>query len=173
MCVVHVLVSFQYYSISGLNSCSRHEIEHASVYHYLLYVATCIQLGNCTILWLRLRYLKFVAGTALIVAGGIAKNGSTMKTVEVMDTEILQWFAAVELPQPLWGPPAVVCGDQIYILSLRNSTMKTVEVMDTEILQWFAAVELPQPLWGPPAVVCGDQIYILSLRNGSKSMYTC
>ena len=61
-------------------------------------------------------------GTALIVAGGIAKNGSTMKTVEVMDTEILQWFAAMELPQPLWGPPAVVCGDQIYILSLRNGS---------------------------------------------------
>ena len=35
-------------------------------------------------------------------------------TVEVLNTETLQWSAAAALPQPLTFAPAAVCGDQIY-----------------------------------------------------------
>ena len=58
-------------------------------------------------------------GTALIVAGGRTdwRRGET-RTVEVMDTETLQWSTAADLPQPLEDAPGAVCGDHVYILSL-------------------------------------------------------
>ena len=40
-------------------------------------------------------------GTALIVAGGVSEDHSTLQTVEVMNTETLQWSTAAHLPQPV------------------------------------------------------------------------
>ena len=55
--------------------------------------------------------------TLIIIAGrGKPRNESKLQTVEVMNTETLQWSTAANLPQPLWLAPASVCGDQIYIL---------------------------------------------------------
>ena len=56
-------------------------------------------------------------GTALIVAGGRG-DSSTLKTIEVMNTDTFQWSTAADLPQPLLFAPGVVCGDHVYILSL-------------------------------------------------------
>ena len=53
---------------------------------------------------------------ALIVAGGEGKNGKTLTTVEVMNTEIKQWSTATDLPEPLWGASAAVCGDLMYMV---------------------------------------------------------
>ena len=64
--------------------------------------------------------------TALIVAGGADKDGSTLQTVEVLNTEALQWSTAAHLPQPLYQAPAAVCGDQVYILG--RSIMYTSSV---------------------------------------------
>ena len=58
--------------------------------------------------------------TALIVAGGVDKSGSPLLTVEVLNTKILQWSTAAELPQSLSSAPATVCGDQVYILGKFN-----------------------------------------------------
>ena len=55
---------------------------------------------------------------ALIVAGG-----EKLKTVEVLNTKTLQWSTVADLPQPLSYAPALVCGDQIYILG--GSSMYT------------------------------------------------
>ena len=41
-----------------------------------------------------------------------------MRTVEVMDTETLQWSTAADLPQPVYDAPGAVCGDHVHILSL-------------------------------------------------------
>ena len=38
-------------------------------------------------------------------------------TVEVMNTETLQWYTASSLPHPLYQGSATLCGDQIYILA--------------------------------------------------------
>ena len=57
-------------------------------------------------------------GTALIVAGGNDERDVSLQTVEVMNTETLQWSTAADLPQPLWRAPGAVCGDHVYILSL-------------------------------------------------------
>ena len=57
---------------------------------------------------------------SLIVAGGTNRffPGYEMKTVEVMNTETLQWFTAPGIPHPLWNSLGTLCGDQIYILTL-------------------------------------------------------
>ena len=66
----------------------------------------------------RWRSTALCSGTALIVAGGQAVGVMAMRTVEVMDTETLQWSTAADLPQPLSKAPGAVCGDHVYILSL-------------------------------------------------------
>ena len=65
------------------------------------------------------RYLTVVvcSGRSLVVAGGstgIMKP--KLSTVEVMDTETLQWSTASSLPHPLYCASATLCGDQIYML---------------------------------------------------------
>ena len=57
-------------------------------------------------------------GTALIVAGGKRRYDSPLQTVEVMNTETLQWSTAAHLPRPASCAPGAVCGDRVYILSL-------------------------------------------------------
>ena len=56
---------------------------------------------------------------ALIVAGGLNYK-SSLQTIEVLNTETLQWSTGADLPQPLSYAPASVCGDQIYILGESN-----------------------------------------------------
>ena len=54
-------------------------------------------------------------GTALIVVGGKAKDGSLLKIVEVMNILTKQWSTAADLPQPVTFAPAAVCGDHAYL----------------------------------------------------------
>ena len=51
-------------------------------------------------------------GTALVVAGGWGVGG-ILSTIEVMNTETLQWSTADDLPQPMYFTSATVCGDCI------------------------------------------------------------
>ena len=57
--------------------------------------------------------------TALIVAGGESEDQSTLylRTVEVMNTETLQWSTAANLPQIMYEAPGAICGDHVYILT--------------------------------------------------------
>jgi N-acetylneuraminic acid mutarotase len=57
-------------------------------------------------------------GTAVIVAGGLGK--APIQTVEVLNTETLQWSTAADLPQTLSYAPAAICGDQFYVLGKSN-----------------------------------------------------
>ena len=58
------------------------------------------------------------SGRSLVVAGGTSGEGKkSLSTVEVMNTEILQWYTASSLPHPLHQGSAALCGDQIYILA--------------------------------------------------------
>ena len=56
------------------------------------------------------------SGKTLVVAGGVGKGRKNLSTVEVMDTENLQWSTASSLPQPLSEASATLCGDQVYML---------------------------------------------------------
>ena len=57
-------------------------------------------------------------GRSVVVAGGVGdrKGHKKLITVEVMDTETLQWSTASSLPHPLYQATATLCGDQVYML---------------------------------------------------------
>ena len=56
------------------------------------------------------------SGRSLVVAGGVGEGNKDLSTVEVMDTETLQWSRTSRLPQPLREATATLCGDQVYML---------------------------------------------------------
>ena len=67
------------------------------------------------------RYTVVVcSGRSLVVAGGVGEGGKELITVEVMDTETLQWSTASSLPHPLSEGSATLCGDQVYMLGGRD-----------------------------------------------------
>ena len=56
------------------------------------------------------------SGKALVVAGGEGEGHTRLATVEVMDTDTLQWSTASSLPNPLTNATATVCGDRIFLV---------------------------------------------------------
>ena len=56
------------------------------------------------------------SGRALVAAGGVGEGRKKLSTVEVMDTETLQWSTASSLPHPLYLASATLCGDKVYML---------------------------------------------------------
>ena len=56
------------------------------------------------------------SGRSLVVAGGVGGRSKKLSTVEVMDTETLQWSTASSLPHSLYQASATLCGDQVYML---------------------------------------------------------
>ena len=60
-------------------------------------------------------------GTSLVVAGGLGNIFTHLDTVEVMDTETLQWSTASSLPFPLRYASATICQDRIYLLGYDTS----------------------------------------------------
>ena len=68
------------------------------------------------------------SGKSLVVAGGLGEGGKELITVEVMDTETLQWSTASSLPHPLYQAPATLCGDQVYMLGGRDQNDKSKSV---------------------------------------------
>ena len=59
-------------------------------------------------------------GKALVVAGGKGEGEGYMyvvlATVEVMDTDTLQWSTASSLPHPLTDATVTICGDRVYLV---------------------------------------------------------
>ena len=55
-------------------------------------------------------------GTALIVAGGYYNKFQTLKTVEVLDTKIRQWYVATDLPEHVAYSSLTLCGELLYLL---------------------------------------------------------
>ena len=56
------------------------------------------------------------SGKALVVAGGVQERGIKLTTVEVMNTDTLNWSAASSLPHPLYAATATICRDNIYLV---------------------------------------------------------
>ena len=56
------------------------------------------------------------SGGSLVVAGGTRDDDIELSTVEVMDTESLQWSTASSLPCPLIEASATICGENLYVL---------------------------------------------------------
>ena len=56
------------------------------------------------------------SGKSLVVAGGSGRDNKTLHTVEVMNTDTLQWSTASSLPFVLTYVSATLCQDRIYLL---------------------------------------------------------
>ena len=56
------------------------------------------------------------SGKVLVVAGGVQEDGTKLTTVEVMNTDTLEWSTASSLPHALYAASATVCGDCIYLV---------------------------------------------------------
>ena len=55
-------------------------------------------------------------GHSLVVAGGGNGHNQDLPTVEVMDTNTLQWFTAASLPRGVYRASMTACGDDLYLL---------------------------------------------------------
>ena len=101
-------------------------------------------------------------GRSLMVAGGIGEGFKNLSTVEVMDTETLQWSTASSLPHPLHQATATLCGYQIYMLGgfyRSNKSSKSVFTCSlTALLQSFQS----------KSGSLGTQMKTLSLASGPK-----
>ena len=53
---------------------------------------------------------------SLVVAGGENGRGDYLDTVEVMNTETLEWSTAATLPHPFFWASSTICGDKLYML---------------------------------------------------------
>ena len=74
-------------------------------------------------------------GTSLIAAGGHG-GGRVLRTVEVMDTESLQWTLVNPLPHPMVGASIAVSQEKVYLLGGYNQNVdKTLSVFTCSTLQ--------------------------------------
>ena len=73
-------------------------------------------------------------GTSLIAAGGLG-GGRALRTVEVMDTESLQWTLVNPLPHPMWEASIAVSQEKVYLLGGRDQNGPTLSVFTCSTLQ--------------------------------------
>ena len=85
-------------------------------------------------------------GNSLVVAGGETEGSSELDTVEVMDTETLQWSTASSLPFAFPNVAATVCEDRVYMVGY---TKAVLACSLTDLLQsnlqtvWYQVARLP------------------------------
>ena len=65
------------------------------------------------------------SGKALVVAGGKGEGYTRLTTVEVMNTDTLQWSTASSLPHPFSDATATVCGDRLVYLAGGGTNINT------------------------------------------------
>ena len=99
-------------------------------------------------------------GRSLIVAGGVGEGDKIQSTVEVMDTETLQWSTASSLPHPLSQASATLCGDQVYMLGGWVNSYKQSKSVFTCSLATLLQSCQPQSL--------GERLKTLSLASRPK-----
>ena len=74
-------------------------------------------------------------GTSLIAAGGLDGGGGALRTVEVMDTESLQWTLVNPLPHPMWLASIAVSQEKVYLLGGWDQNGLTLSVFTCSTLQ--------------------------------------
>ena len=99
------------------------------------------------------------SGRSLVVAGGVGEGNKNLSTVEVMDTQTLQWSTASSLPHLLYQASATLCGDQVYMLGGYQSGKPSKSVFTCSLAALLQSCQ-PQSL--------GAQLKTLSLASGPK-----
>ena len=100
------------------------------------------------------------SGRSLVVAGGVGEGNKKLSTVEVMDTESLQWSTASSLPHLIHEVSATLCGDQVYMLGGRVQDDKPSKSVFTCSLDALLQSCQPQSL--------GARLRTLSLASRPK-----
>ena len=101
------------------------------------------------------------SGKSLIVAGGVGERYMRLSTVEVMDTETLQWSTVSSLPHPLCGELAAICGEQVYMLGGFDQS-------DKKYTNSFFTCSLAALLQSCKPQSLGARLKTLSLANRPK-----
>ena len=120
-------------------------------------------------------------GTSLIAAGGL--GGRVLRTVEVMDTESLQWTLVNPLPHPMYAASIAVSQEKVYLLGgWDQNVRKTLSVFTCSTLQTQpldAQLEKPAnqltgwhqvadaPLYHSTAVCVGEVLLAIGGENTS------
>ena len=65
--------------------------------------------------------------THLVVAGGVGSRRNNVATVEVLNTETLQWSTASSLPEAVRFPQMTTCGGCLYLADKSNVFSCSVE----------------------------------------------
>ena len=100
------------------------------------------------------------SGRSLVVAGGVGEGDKNLSTVEVMDTETLQWSTASNLPHSLCQASVTLCRDQVYMLGGWDKTNRRSKSVFTCSLAALLQSCQPQSL--------GERLKTLSLASEPK-----
>ena len=86
-------------------------------------------------------------GKALVVAGGEGEGFIVLTTVEMMNTDTLQWSKGNNLPHPLSAAVATVCKDSVYLLAGRHQRHTAESVLTcTTDLQSHNSCQIWRPI---------------------------
>ena len=97
------------------------------------------------------------SGRSLVVAGGsTGYKKPKLSTVEVMDTETLQWSTASSLPHPLHQASATLCGDQVYMLGGFDQSEQSKSVFTCSLGALLQSCQTQSP---------GERLKTLSLAS--------
>ena len=99
------------------------------------------------------------SGRSLVVAGGEREGNKKQSTVEVMNTETLQWSTASSLPHPLSQASATLCEDQVYMLGGFDQSGQSKSVFTCSLAALLQSCQ-PQSL--------GARLKTLSLASRPK-----
>jgi len=112
---------------------------------------------------------------ALVVAGGEGEGKARLATVEVMDTDTLQWSTVSSLPQPLYQASATVCGDRVYLVGgyrWDNQSTKSVftcllsDLLQSQTKVWKKIKDLPME--HSPCVTLNGQVLAVGGEDSDK-----
>ena len=88
------------------------------------------------------------SGKALVVAGGEGEGFTVLTTVEVMNTDTLNWSTASNLPHPLSAAVATVCRDGVYLVAgcHQRRTAESVLTCSLSDLQSHTSYQIWRPI---------------------------
>ena len=122
-------------------------------------------------------------GTSLIAAGGLDGGGGALRTVEVMDTESLQWTLVNPLPHPMVRASIAVSQEKVYLLGgydqnvdqtlsvFTCSTLQTqpldaqLEKTANQLTGWHQVADAPH--YGSTAVCVGEVLLAIGGRSAA------
>ena len=107
-----------------------------------------------------------------IAIGGYVSDG--FATVELFRVKSRRWYTLTDLPQPLPGTSATICGDQLHVIgadrngyscSLQSLPSNDRPITSPLTLSWKPLPPLPMR-WSTAATLCGQLVLIGGKHHG-------